>query len=72
MKNIVYLLAVAFVAISCTPSLPEKYNSPGVAPQIYPDYTNVTVPVNIAPLAFEIKDSALSRTCETLPGEEAD
>ncbi len=56
MKNIVYLLAVAFVAISCTPSLPEKYNSPGVAPQIYPDYTNVTVPVNIAPLAFEIKE----------------
>lgn len=57
MKRIAYFAVVAMVMLSCTPSLPDKYKSTGVIPQIYPDYTGVTVPVNIAPLVFEIREA---------------
>ena len=56
MKNSALLFVVAVAMLSCTPSVPSKYNATGVAPQIRPDYTNVTVPVNIAPLVFEISE----------------
>ena len=34
--------------------VPETYTQSNQLPQIYPDYTNVTVPVNIAPLTFQM------------------
>lgn len=58
LKNILLLFSAVALLLSCTPSVPSKYNSTGVAPQISPDYTNVTVPVNIAPLVFEIEEKA--------------
>ena len=59
MRNIqVFILALFATLLSCSPSLPEKYISTGAKPQIYPDYTDVTIPCNIAPLVFEIKESA--------------
>ncbi len=57
MKNIAALSAVAALLLSCTPSLPDKYNSTGVAPNIYPDYADVTMPANIAPPVFEISEA---------------
>ena len=34
-------------------SIPDTYTKVDKAPNIYPDYTDVTIPVNIAPLTFE-------------------
>lgn len=46
--------------ISCTthPDVPAQYQSVSEAPSIYPDYTDVTIPCNIAPLNFMVKDAA--------------
>lgn len=56
MKNIAILVLAAVAMLACTPSVPGKYISTGVAPRIYPDYTDVTIPANIAPLVFEISE----------------
>lgn len=47
------------VLVSCNnhPALPEAYNQTESLPQIYPDYTDVTVPCNIAPLNFMAEDA---------------
>lgn len=37
------------------PSLPQDYRQENEKPSIYPDYTDVTVPVNIAPLNFMVE-----------------
>lgn len=46
--------------VSCTPS-PKDVKEVDVLPPIYPDYVGVTVPRNIAPLNFLLRDS-----CEAL------
>ena len=38
-------------------SVPTQFTDIKKAPPIYPDYTDVTIPVNIAPLTFEMNDS---------------
>ena len=42
------------VLVSCSVKVPEKYTEVDSLPVIFPDYTNVTVPSNIAPLTFRI------------------
>lgn len=39
-------------------SVPENYTQSESLPDIYPDYTDVTIPVNIAPLTFMMNDGA--------------
>ncbi len=39
-------------------SIPTDYTQSSALPTIYPDYTNVTIPVNIAPLTFEADQPA--------------
>ena len=39
-------------------AVPEVYTDVKDLPTIYPDYTNVTIPVNIAPLTFELDEVA--------------
>lgn len=52
------VLSVAlFLVAGCSPSLPEKYAVNPKLPTIYPDYLNVTIPCNIAPLAFEVREA---------------
>ena len=55
-----YILAVGMLAcVACSensPSVPEKYDKVSSAPAIYPDYADVTVPCNIAPLTFRIEE----------------
>jgi len=46
----------AFLFFACSPSVPETYSESGELPKIYPDYVDVTIPVNIAPLTFELDD----------------
>lgn len=58
-KLYVYIsLAVLLIMQACTPTVPEKYTKQEQLPQIYPDYVDVTIPCNIAPLTFEIKEPA--------------
>lgn len=48
-----------FLLASCTsPSLPDTYTQGKAHPKIYPDYIDVTVPANIAPLHFQIDQDA--------------
>lgn len=60
MKQIttIALLCILMLA-SCTshPSVPTDYAKSNQKPTIYPDYTDVVVPPNIAPLNFAVKDA---------------
>ena len=51
------LLSSFFISCS-SPSVPSSFTESGQLPKIYPEYTNVTVPVNIAPLSFELDEPA--------------
>lgn len=50
------LLVLLSLLTACTPS-PENVTEKDVFPNIYPDYIGVTVPENIAPLNFLLRDS---------------
>ncbi len=63
-KSALYLLLVLFAVACSHPKVPEHFQSTRMLPNIYPDYTNVTIPVNIAPLSFELLvgvDEAVTR-----------
>ena len=48
----------SFLFTSChNASVPTQFSDINKTPHIYPDYTDVTIPVNIAPLTFEFDDS---------------
>jgi len=47
-------LLVSWLLMSCSQQLPETFTQTDELPKIYPDYVDVTVPVNIAPLRFEM------------------
>lgn len=69
MKNIYHIIMVActMLAFSCTPT-PEDVTKSDLLPNIYPDYTDITIPVNIAPLNFLLRGNAevvlLKAECE--------
>lgn len=52
-----FLAIVAFIQVSCDNDLPDTFANTGNA-TIYPDYTGLTIPVNIAPLNFIIREHA--------------
>lgn len=57
MKHInLTILSILLILASCTPS-PENVSKAESLPDIYPDYIGVTVPQNIAPLNFLLRDS---------------
>ena len=48
-------LYLCVVLVGCTsPKVPETYTDSKSLPKIYPDYTDVTIPINMAPLTFEL------------------
>ena len=53
-KIYIWLLTILCSLLSCTPH-PEEVQKSQDLPPIYPDYTNVTIPVNIAPLNFLLR-----------------
>jgi len=57
MKNLI-LLMLAFIPFAC--SFPVAEESLDAFPPIFPDYAEVTVPYNIAPLNFCVRDSSAS------------
>lgn len=50
-----YLLALILL-VSCAPSVPEKSVAVDRLPGIYPQYADVTIPCNIAPLVFRVDE----------------
>ena len=70
-----YILALGLVACAAcsdkAPSVPDKYDPVSTAPSIYPDYVNVTVPCNIAPLAFRIEEPCSESVTRLTAGDKA-
>lgn len=53
MKNILLSLLIVFFAFSCTQTIPESKKTDEPV-DIFPDYAEVTIPTNIAPLNFSL------------------
>jgi len=51
------VISLLFILASCGKTV-DRYSCQNTAPNIFPDYSNVVIPVNIAPLNFIIRDSA--------------
>ena len=51
---IIYHLSFLFLLSACTPT-PENIQKSYLLPPLYPDYCDVTIPVNIAPLNFLLR-----------------
>ena len=58
MKQLLYSLLFIALAGCHSASVPEKYTQSEHLPDIYPDYIDVTIPVNIAPLTFMMNEDA--------------
>ena len=54
MKKILSIIAAILLISSCSKQLPTDFTQSDAYPYIYPAYMEVTIPVNIAPLAFEM------------------
>ena len=65
------LLSVVFLACSKHPSLPSSFTQVNTEPSIWPDYTDVTVPPNIAPLNFLVDsvDDVVAEVKSPLKGD---
>ena len=59
MKKLTILAAAVTLLAACNQAkVPADYTQSQEQPKIYPDYRDVTVPVNIAPLSFELDMAA--------------
>ncbi|KAA6332960.1 hypothetical protein EZS27_018587, partial [termite gut metagenome] len=59
MKKRLYYIPILIVCIcgySACNNSPKSVNVSGELPPIYPDYTNITIPYNIAPLNFLLRN----------------
>lgn len=66
------LLALSLVlCIACGDKIPENARKTHSLPTIYPDYTEVTIPANIAPLRFMLPDFKGEAICHIAAGEHA-
>lgn len=58
-RNILSACALAAIMASCGhPSVPSGAKQESRLPQIYPDYTEVTIPSNICPMNFAVMEGA--------------
>ena len=69
MKDFLFLAAVAML-VACGSQIPKEFSETDELPAIYPDYTNVTIPVNIAPLTFQIDGKADDMVARLTAGDE--
>ena len=54
MKHVIYILLTMCLLACSGPQVPSQYKESQAEVPIYPDYQDVTVPENIAPLNFEL------------------
>ncbi|MBR5687046.1 MAG: PD40 domain-containing protein [Prevotella sp.] len=70
-QHIIALAAGIALMTSCgSVAIPDTYTEANSLPTIYPDYTNVTVPVNIAPLTFQMDPAAEEMVARLSTGDE--
>ena len=69
LKTLTYCF-VLFAFLSACNNTPENVQQSNQHPNIYPDYIDVTIPENIAPLNFLLRDS-VEKTVATFEGKEA-
>ena len=50
--------ALALILTACSPKAPSAFSTVDKVPSIFPDYTDVTIPCNIAPMNFLIEQDA--------------
>ena len=62
--------ALLVLLVACGTEIPQNYWEKDELPDIYPDYTNVTVPVNIAPLTFQMDGKAANMVARLSAGDE--
>ena len=61
MRKILYILLSLLIFSACTIETVSDARQETVQPQIYPDYLGVTIPVNIAPLCFNMASEDVLR-----------
>ena len=69
-KHIFHIVCGCWLALACSPSVPDKSTDSDRLPKIYPDYVGVTVPVNIAPLTFQLDEEADEMIARYKAGDE--
>ena len=73
MKRYIPYIIISSVLVlmsACGPKVPENYATSNEHPRIYPDYIGVTVPVNMAPLTFEMDKKAEDMVARFTVGSE--
>jgi len=55
MKHLLYLCFIMLLLAGCKPKPGDNVSQSSELPPIYPDYTDVTLPVNIAPMNFLVR-----------------
>ena len=53
-----FIPILVMLLVACTPKAPATYSLSDSAPTIFPDYTSITIPRNIAPMNFLIEEQA--------------
>ena len=51
------ILAIALSLAACSPKAPSAYTSTDLDPALFPDYKDITIPRNIAPMNFLIEEN---------------
>lgn len=69
MKNIVIVTVLLLFIISCKSGV-ENFTEVGRGPVIFPDYSGITVPLNIAPLNFKIEEPGTNFEARIYAGSE--
>ena len=75
MQYFVYFLFSCLMLVSCGanhPQVPSSYHNVAEAPHLMPDYSDVVVPFNIAPLNFTVDEEGIEKCVAkvTYPGGE--
>ncbi|MBP3712494.1 MAG: PD40 domain-containing protein [Bacteroidaceae bacterium] len=70
----IYIIAATMLLSGCKPKakLPSQFAEAGMEVNIYPDYKDVVVPPNIAPLNFIVRDSVGTEFIAHFKGGEAE
>lgn len=70
-NQLILLLCLAVLVACRHASVPDSYAQSDALPDIYPDYVNVTIPVNIAPLTFMMNQPSCDDMVVRLSCDEA-
>ena len=58
LRIFLFICCCAMLAGCSSPTVPEVFTDSKDLPKIYPDYIDVTIPINMAPLTFELDEEA--------------